>query len=91
MSYDEDYGICRNHPTDPRTPEDDGYQNWLDGEYTHKLIGPEETQEVLTTLMRHPQLAKQKLDEYLAEAWLEKREKDATEDAANNYLDKEAA
>ena len=91
MSYDEDYGICRNHPADPRTPEDDGYQNWLDGEYTHTLIGPEETQEVLTTLMMHPELAKKKLAEYLAEAWLEKREKDAAEDAANEYLDKEAA
>lgn len=75
---------------DPRT-EDDGYQDWLDGEYTHRLIGPEETQEVLTTLMMHPELAKKKLDEFLAEAWLEKCEKDAAEDAANEYLDKEAA
>jgi hypothetical protein len=91
MSYDEDYGIARNHPADPRTSEDDGHQDWLDGEYTAKLIGEEETQEVLTTLMTHPELAKKKLDEYLAEAWMEKREKDAAEDAANEYQDREAA
>lgn len=91
MSYDEDYGIRRNHPADPRTPEDDSHERWLDDHYTADLIGQEQTQEVLTTLMRHPELAKQKLDEYLAEAWLEKCEKDAAEDAANEYLDREAA
>ena len=89
MSYDQDYGPHHGAIGDPRTPEDDGYQSWLDGEYTHTLIGPEQTQEVLTTLMMHPELAKKKLAEYLAEAWLEKREKDAADDAANEYLDKE--
>lgn len=88
MSYDQDYGPYHGAIGDPRTPEDDGYQNWLDNDYTADIIGPEQTQEVLTTLMRHPELAKKKLDEYLAEAWLEKRKKDAAEDAANDYLDK---
>lgn len=77
MSYDEDYGPETGHSMDPRTPEDDGHQDWIDNEYTFDLIGAEATQEVLTTLMSHPELAKKKLDEYLAEAWLEKREKDA--------------
>lgn len=91
MSYDQDYGPYHGHNMDPRTPEDDSHERWLDDHYTADLIGQEQTQEILTTLMRHPELAKQKLDEYLAEAWLEKREKDAAEDAANAYLDKEAA
>ncbi len=75
--FDPDYLEYRSHPSDPRTPEDDGHQDWIDNNYTFDLIGPEATQEVLTTLMTHPELAKKKLDEYLAEAWLEKREKDA--------------
>ena len=87
---------CTNHPQDPRTPEDDGREEWEANTSHTDYLSDSAIDEILTELLHgNPATAKADLEkavEAMYRIWVEDRKRQAEEDiAADRAEDRRAA
>ena len=94
MSYDQDYGPYHGHPQDPRTPEDNGREEWeAETPYT-EYLADSAIDEILSELLHgNPETTKASLEkavEAMYRIWVADQQRQAEEDRAADLAESRA-